>query len=244
MDRKLILFVEDSEHDRELYGKLLWYNGFDVKFAMTGADGIRCLETERPRLVVLDLHLPDVSGTEVCAKLRANERTSDVPVLILTGRPKREFGAWADRMGCAGFLEKPVTPLEVLYEVERVIGRAPLPGEIVAEERRSQEAVGGMATGSPPVDEAAPARPRNPFEPMTRDDSGGDLPLAARAPESNGVGPEPASTRGGREPGRRGSEDARGEPTGRGRQPGRRGSEDTRGEPTSEPDPHSEPPSA
>jgi CheY-like chemotaxis protein len=184
MDRKLILFVEDDEHDRELYGKLLWYNGFDVQFAMTGGEGMRFLETEHPRLVVLDLQLPDVSGVEVCQRMRASERTSDVPVVILTGRPKREFAAWAEAMGCAGFLEKPVTPLEVLYEVERVIGRAPLPGDIVAAERQQGGPAGGALPSAAPVpDVPAAGLQRNPFERMVGDHTSDALPRAAHTEE-------------------------------------------------------------
>jgi CheY-like chemotaxis protein len=140
MERKRILFVEDSDHDQEIYGKLLWYNGFDVQFAGSGEEGLGLLEKEVPRLLVLDLLLPGVSGMEVFERVRADDRTADLPVVILTGRPKRDFAQWASAMGCAGFLEKPITPLEVLYEVERVIGRAPLPGEVVEEERRASAA--------------------------------------------------------------------------------------------------------
>jgi two-component system, cell cycle response regulator DivK len=186
MDRKLILFVEDDEHDRELYGKLLWYNGFDVAFARTGAEGLDRIEDLRPRLIVLDLQLPDVTGIEVCQRLRADERTSPIPIIILTGRPRREFAAWAETMGCAGFLEKPVTPLEVLREVERVIGRAPLPGDIVAAEREQQLRTGIIRT---PTLFGEGAGARNPFERLAAEDA------TAEQPPTGGEAERPASSR-------------------------------------------------
>jgi CheY-like chemotaxis protein len=130
MDRKLILFVEDSVDDREIYGKLLWYNGFDMVFAETVAAAVSLLRQHVFDLAVIDINLPDSTGFDLCASIRSNPRTESLPIIILTAHSRSEFGATADDLGCAGFLEKPVAPLELLHEVERLIGRAPVPGDL------------------------------------------------------------------------------------------------------------------
>lgn len=130
MTGKRVLFIEDNAAERELYGQLLWYNGFDVAFAETGEDGLRLASEEPPDLVLLDMMLPGIDGVEVCDMLKRDVRTHDVPVLALSGRSRRELGSAARSVGCANYLEKPISPLEVLYEVERLIGRPPPPGDI------------------------------------------------------------------------------------------------------------------
>ena len=128
MDKKVVLVIDDEQAERELYGGLLWYNGFDVAFAETGEDGLRLAAEEPPDLVLLDMMLPGIDGLGVCKTLKADPRTNNIPVLALSGRRERELGPAARRLGCVQYLEKPISPLAVLHEVERLIGRAPPPG--------------------------------------------------------------------------------------------------------------------
>jgi CheY-like chemotaxis protein len=126
--RPLILLVEDDAHDREIYGKTLWYNGFEV---ITGQDGVEAVELareHRPDLIVVDLLLPRMNGIEVCRRLRSDPATANVPIIALTARAESEFGLLARDAGCSVYLEKPITPFNVLREVEKILGRAPPPG--------------------------------------------------------------------------------------------------------------------
>jgi CheY-like chemotaxis protein len=78
--RGLVLVVEDNPNDWEIYGKILWYNGFDVLYAQDGATACELLERYRPDLVLLDLMLPDMDGFELCRRLKkaaANGRRAD-----------------------------------------------------------------------------------------------------------------------------------------------------------------------
>ena len=124
-ERQLILVVEDDPDDWEIYGKLLWYNGFDVIYARDGTEGLELARRHRPDLVVLDLLLPGLDGLEVCRELKGDSNLSGVPVLMLTGLAEADFGEQAREAGCERFMEKPQSPLEVLHEVERIIGQAP-----------------------------------------------------------------------------------------------------------------------
>lgn len=125
MEPKLVLVVDDNPDDRAIYGDLLWYNGFDVIFAETAEQGYWFTREGSPDLVVLDLGLPDADGLELCRRIKGEGATKEIPVLVLSARPVLEFGAEANRSGCASYMEKPTQPLEVLREVERLIGAAP-----------------------------------------------------------------------------------------------------------------------
>ncbi|MBW3553001.1 MAG: response regulator [Gemmatimonadetes bacterium] len=127
--RQLVLAVEDERHDWAIYGKLLWYNGFDVLWAESGEDGVRLAEEHEPDVVLADLMLPGMSGIEMCEALKANASTRHIPVIMLTARSRREYGARALDAGCERYLEKPIGPLSVLHIVEDLVGRPPPPGE-------------------------------------------------------------------------------------------------------------------
>lgn len=124
-DRKRILVIEDEVDDQEIYGKILWYNHYDVLFADCGFEGLRLARTTHPDLILLDLRLPDVNGTEVCEELKADPATADIPVVVLTASRAEEYREWARGQCCAAFLEKPMEPFEVLKEVQRLIGDPP-----------------------------------------------------------------------------------------------------------------------
>jgi CheY-like chemotaxis protein len=127
-DRPLILLVDDDAAERELYGGVLCYNGFDVVFAKDGATALRAAMTWKPDLVVLDIGLPDMSGVTVCRQLRRTLGKVDLPVIVLSGFPKDALGTAARAAGCALYLEKPTSPVEVMHAIEDMVGRPPLPG--------------------------------------------------------------------------------------------------------------------
>ena len=127
--RPLVLAVEDEQHDWLIYGKLLWYNGFDVLHAHDAEEGCLLAEKHEPDLVLADLMLPGMNGLEMCRKLKTDPRTRDIPVVLLTGHKEREYGTQAREAGCVRFLEKPIGPVEVLHAVEDLVGKAPPPVE-------------------------------------------------------------------------------------------------------------------
>lgn len=81
-----ILIVDDEDDLRELLDLNLRREGFRTALAANGAEAIAAARAERPALVVLDLMLPDMSGTEVCRRLRADPGTASVPVIMLTAK--------------------------------------------------------------------------------------------------------------------------------------------------------------
>jgi two-component system, OmpR family, response regulator ResD len=124
-ERQRVLVVEDNPDELELYGKILWYNGFDVMYARNGAEGLRCADVYQPDLVLLDLGLPEMDGLELCRRLKERTGNARLPVVVLSARAQIDYGHQARRAGCDLYLEKPHSPVGVLKEVERLIGPAP-----------------------------------------------------------------------------------------------------------------------
>jgi DNA-binding response OmpR family regulator len=124
-ERQRVLVVEDNPDELELYGKILWYNGFDVMYARDGAEGLRCANDYQPDLVLVDLGLPEMDGLELCRRLKERAANARLPVVILSARAQIDYGHQARRAGCDVYLEKPHSPVGVLKEVERLIGPAP-----------------------------------------------------------------------------------------------------------------------
>lgn len=127
--RPLVLVVEDDENDWEIYGKILWYNGFDVAYAADGEEGLRLARKQPPDLVLVDMMLPGMNGLELCRRVREDLALDQVPIVMLTGRSVRESGAEAYAAGCTEFLEKPHSPVELLHRVEDLVGRPAPSGE-------------------------------------------------------------------------------------------------------------------
>ena len=126
--RQLIIVAEDERHEWEIYGKILWYNGFDVLHAEDGEEALELIRCNRPDLIILDLMLPKVDGLEICRRVKAEGAMDEVPVIALSARSELEYGSRARAVGFIGYLEKPIGPLAVLRTVEDLIGRAPPPG--------------------------------------------------------------------------------------------------------------------
>src|SRR5262245_9287843 len=104
----LILIVDD---ERDLVSTLdynLTRAGYQTRIAYTGEDGLTGAEqTPRPDLVILDLMLPDMSGTEVCRRLRASEKTRDIPVLMLTAKGEEIDRVVGFEVGADDYVIKP-----------------------------------------------------------------------------------------------------------------------------------------
>jgi two-component system, OmpR family, response regulator ResD len=127
--RALILLVEDDPHELEMYSDVLWYNGFDLIQSGDGEEAVAKALEHVPDLILVDLLLPGMNGIEVCRRIKADPRTAHVPVVALTAQSEEEFGLLAGNAGCQQFLEKPISPVDVLKLAEQLVGRPPPAGE-------------------------------------------------------------------------------------------------------------------
>ncbi|RMF26175.1 MAG: response regulator [Chloroflexi bacterium] len=103
-----ILVIEDSVLSQRLVEVVLTAQGFRVVEARTGEEGLRKALDERPDLILLDVHLPDMSGYDAVARLRARPETAQVPIIALTASASAEEEARARKAGCDGYIAKPI----------------------------------------------------------------------------------------------------------------------------------------
>ena len=121
----LILIVDDVRDNREGYAEYLRFRGFRVLEAGTGNEALEIAQRCHPDVIVLDMRLPDISGTEVSRRLRAAggfERTTIVAVSACVS--PADVGA-AIENGCDSFLSKPCLPDALVNEINRLLAGHP-----------------------------------------------------------------------------------------------------------------------
>lgn len=119
-----ILVVEDEEDLAELVAFNLRQSGYTVTTAATGAAALQQVQRGRPDLVVLDLMLPDISGTEVCRRLRASPETQRTPIVMLTARNEEVDRVLGFEVGADDYVAKPFSPRELVLRIGAVLRRA------------------------------------------------------------------------------------------------------------------------
>jgi two-component system cell cycle response regulator DivK len=105
---ELILVVEDNEKNLKLVRDLLQFNGFRTLEAVTGERGLALAMEHAPRLILMDIHLPDMDGVAALSRLRAEPRTAAIPVVALTAFAMKEDRERFLGAGFDGYLAKPI----------------------------------------------------------------------------------------------------------------------------------------
>jgi CheY-like chemotaxis protein len=118
----VVLVVDDHVDSRDLMAAVLQELGVAMAEAGTGADALkRVTESPRPALIMIDLSLPDMHGTEVVRRLKSDPTTSDIPIVALSASVMITDKANAASAGCTAFIEKPVLPDDVVEIVRRLL---------------------------------------------------------------------------------------------------------------------------
>ncbi len=123
MSAARVLVVEDNEKNMKLFRDVLIAKGYSTLEATTGGRAVELAAEHAPDLVLMDIQLPDLDGSEALARLRADERTTSIPVLALTAQ-----AMYGDRerflaAGFDGYISKPVNVVELLATVQRYCDR-------------------------------------------------------------------------------------------------------------------------
>ncbi|MEA2607976.1 MAG: two-component system, cell cycle response regulator [Chloroflexota bacterium] len=106
-DLPLILIIDDNERNRKLARDVLRAARFRTLEAATAAEGIALASEHLPDVVLMDLRLPDADGTDAVRKLRAEPRTSRLPIVAMTALPLDARDDWLFDAGFAGYIVKP-----------------------------------------------------------------------------------------------------------------------------------------
>jgi two-component system phosphate regulon response regulator PhoB len=121
---KRILVVDDEPDVLELVRLSLDREGFTIETAETGSEALEKIARRIPDLVVLDLMLPDMSGTQVCGLLRSQAETADLPVVMLTARSEEADRVVGFELGADDYVTKPFSPRELGLRVKAVLRRS------------------------------------------------------------------------------------------------------------------------
>lgn len=115
-----VLVIEDEESFRDALKFMLSREGFDVSLAPNGAEGMKLFDSMNPDLVLLDLMLPEVSGTEVCKYVRSKSNT---PVIMLTAKDTEIDKVVGLELGADDYVTKPFSTRELLARIKAVLRR-------------------------------------------------------------------------------------------------------------------------
>ncbi len=129
-----LLVVEDDLDLQELLQYNLSRDGFHVRSVGTGEDAIKAVREQKPRLILLDLMLPGMDGLEVCRKLKSDEATSDISVVMLTAEDEEADIVAGLELGADGYVTKPFSPRVLLARIKAVLRHAALNHSISQEE--------------------------------------------------------------------------------------------------------------
>jgi signal transduction histidine kinase len=130
-----LLIVDDEELLRQMLGTMLVRLGYEVAMAESGREGLELCARLRPDLVLLDVRMPDLDGTEVCAALKADPELREIPVIFLSGLKEPEDIVRAIQAGAVDYITKP-------YRIEEVQARLQVHLDLRAQRReleRSRE---------------------------------------------------------------------------------------------------------
>lgn len=118
-----ILVTDDSEVARALFRRLLTRRGYIVEEAATGAAALEAVDADPPDLMLLDLRLPDIDGSEVLRQLRTERDLDALPTIMISGELDGEVAAACLDLGANDFLMKPVLGALLYARVETFLGK-------------------------------------------------------------------------------------------------------------------------
>jgi len=122
--KKCILCVEDEPEMIDLIRLILARRGFDVIGAGGGKEGLESIRKELPDLVLLDLMMPDMDGWEVYQQMKAEEKTRNIPVIVVTAKAQsidKVLGLHIAKVD--DYIAKPFSPQDLTNSVEKVLAK-------------------------------------------------------------------------------------------------------------------------
>jgi CheY-like chemotaxis protein len=112
-----VLFVDDDDDTREVISVILGSEGFDVCAVASAAEALEVMHNAPPRMVIVDIVMPAMSGLDMLERMRSDPDLAAVPAVVLSGRPQVDV----DRLGVLAWLSKPVAPDDLIDTVHQLV---------------------------------------------------------------------------------------------------------------------------
>lgn len=122
--RPTVLIVDDDVDQADVLSHRLQHQGFDPITARTGLDGLCLARSQQPKLVILDLRLPDMDGLDVCEQLADDSATCGIPVIIVSGMERPNVVRQARSAGSSFYVRKPYDPNALLLLIQNAVDAA------------------------------------------------------------------------------------------------------------------------
>jgi two-component system, cell cycle response regulator DivK len=124
MSERTILYVEDNEYNRKIVRQLLGRTSYRLVEANDGESGVAMAQQEIPQLILMDVQLPKMSGLDATRTLKADPRTSHIPIIVITSFALSGDRDKAAAAGADSYLAKPYSPRELLALVRQYLPEA------------------------------------------------------------------------------------------------------------------------
>jgi CheY-like chemotaxis protein len=118
-----VLIVDDNPDSIAIMRSILESRGYDVAAAQSGAEALDFLQRETVNLVLLDIMMPEMSGTEVLQRIKDNAATGRLPVILVTAKTQDEDVLSGYQYGADYYITKPFTAKQLLYGIELILGK-------------------------------------------------------------------------------------------------------------------------
>ena len=119
-----ILLVEDNEMNRDMLSRRLSRRGFDIVLAEDGQKAVDMAESESPDLILMDMSLPVVDGWEATRRIKADEKTRDIPIIALTAHAMAGDKEKTIAAGCDDYDTKPIELPRLLDKINALLDRS------------------------------------------------------------------------------------------------------------------------
>ncbi len=119
---KKILLVDDEPDILFTVKKRLQLNKFEVETAENGVMALEKVKTFEPDIILLDVMMPELNGYQVCRALREDEKTRQIPVIMLTAKAQESDKFWGEEVGATVYLTKPFDDKELVATVKEQLG--------------------------------------------------------------------------------------------------------------------------
>jgi DNA-binding response OmpR family regulator len=120
-DRKRILVVDDSRTAQMMTTMIINKGSYDVLTASDGEEGVQKATLEKPDLILMDVMMPKMDGFEACRRLRSQEATKNIPVIIVTTRGEAVNVEIGYEVGCTDYVTKPINSAELLAKIRNYL---------------------------------------------------------------------------------------------------------------------------